>query len=199
MNTRQQTKMPREVQGTALIISMLLLVGIAVLGFAAMNSSTLQERIAGNERDRTTAFNAAESALRNAEDYLRKVAVLPVFDQSLNLGHYRAGQLPDMATAVATGAGNSTIKFDVTTESVWGTSEAITFMQTKGIVFGSSSVASLPAIPEVTTQPRYIIEEMLPANNRPLNYRITAAGWGRAGAVVVLQSYYTPPQATAGL
>jgi type IV pilus assembly protein PilX len=197
MKTRQLQSIKTTQHGTALIISMLLLIAIAVIGFAAIGNSTLQERIAGNERDRTTAFNAAESALRNAEDYLRKASPAPVFGDGSSTSNFRMNTLPDMASAVASGGANTGVQFDVSTEKVWSTSEALTFMLQKGVVFGSKSEAPQPAIPDVSIQPRFFFEEVPRGANRPYTYRITAVGWGRSEAVVVLQSYYTPPQATA--
>jgi Tfp pilus assembly protein PilX len=191
-------------RGSALIISMLLLVAIAIIGFAAINSSTLQERVAGNQRERTSAFDAAESALRNAGVYLNntKVSPLPVFTAPPNAnapsatpftkGHYRMGSLPDFAAAVPSTRLTPGAKFDSTNEAVWASPEAIAFMLQNGVEFGTAATATLPPLPDVPNQPRYVIEEMTAAGERRRSYRITAVGWGRAGAVVVLQTYYTP-------
>jgi type IV pilus assembly protein PilX len=185
-------------RGSALIITMLLLVAMATIGFAAMNSSNLQERIAGNERDRGIAFSAAESALRNAEDYLRSLPVLPVFDPTVTPGHYRMNQIAALTAAIpsaGTLAPNATV--DVISEEVWASDAAIGFMKTTGIVYGS--LKSAPAIEDLTAaqQPRVIFEEMPASAPYPTTIRITAVGWGNNGGIVVLQSYYTPPQFTA--
>ena len=42
----------------------------------------MQERMAGNTRDYNLGFQAAEAALRVAENYLRTTAVLPEFDDT---------------------------------------------------------------------------------------------------------------------
>lgn len=58
----------RDQQGIALIVVLVLLVVTAILGVAIMRSSAMQERMAANLRDRSVAFQAAEGALRFAQD-----------------------------------------------------------------------------------------------------------------------------------
>jgi type IV pilus assembly protein PilX len=54
-------------QGAALITSLIILLVLTMLGVSAMNSSSLQELMAGNMRDQNLSFQAAEAALRDAE------------------------------------------------------------------------------------------------------------------------------------
>ncbi|MCW7755245.1 PilX N-terminal domain-containing pilus assembly protein [Desulfobotulus sp. H1] len=54
-------------KGIILITSLVLLVILTLIGIAAMQSTTLQERMAGNMEQRDRAFQAAESGLRAAE------------------------------------------------------------------------------------------------------------------------------------
>lgn len=54
-------------RGISLFMVMMFLVILSILGVTAIQSSTFSARIAGNEADRTLAFQAAESALRDAE------------------------------------------------------------------------------------------------------------------------------------
>jgi len=68
-------------RGSALIISLIFLLLLTIIGVAAMQSATLQERMAGNTRDRNLAFQSAEGALRGAEDVLG-AATLPTFNNS---------------------------------------------------------------------------------------------------------------------
>ncbi len=56
--------------GAALIVSLLMLLVLTMLGVSAMQSTVLEEKMAGNYRNRNLAFNAAETALRDAEQYL---------------------------------------------------------------------------------------------------------------------------------
>lgn len=57
-------------QGIALVVVLILLVVTAILGLAIMRSSAMQERMAANLRDRSLAFQAAEGALRFAQDQI---------------------------------------------------------------------------------------------------------------------------------
>jgi type IV pilus assembly protein PilX len=64
---------PSKQHGTALIIAMLFLVILGMLGATTLTSTTLEERMAGNTRDRDIAMAAAEAALRDAERDLKNV------------------------------------------------------------------------------------------------------------------------------
>ncbi|MBJ7574796.1 pilus assembly protein [Luteimonas sp. MC1828] len=58
----------RRQAGVSLVIVLVLLVATSVLGIAVLRSSAMQERMSANLRDRSLAFQAAESALRYAQD-----------------------------------------------------------------------------------------------------------------------------------
>lgn len=58
---------PCHQRGVALIISLILLVITTLLGLAAIRSITQEERMAGQSYSRSLAFQATESALRQAE------------------------------------------------------------------------------------------------------------------------------------
>ena len=67
-------------RGATLIISMIFLLILSIIGLAGMDVTGLEERMAGNMRDRNIAFQAAEAALRDGENYLESIVVLPTFD-----------------------------------------------------------------------------------------------------------------------
>lgn len=83
--------------GSALIISLVILVVMTLIGITAMGSSTLQERMAGNSRDTALAFQAAEAALRDGEMYYENtvVSIGAAFDGS-NAGLYPQGSIPNV-------------------------------------------------------------------------------------------------------
>lgn len=72
--------------GAALVVCLIFLLLMTLLSTSTMRSATMQERMAGNTRDYNLGFQAAEAALREAEDYLRTTTVLPDFDDTG--GHY---------------------------------------------------------------------------------------------------------------
>ncbi len=53
--------------GSALAVALVFTLLMTIIGVAAMQTATLQERMAGNLRDRNLAFQAAEAALREGE------------------------------------------------------------------------------------------------------------------------------------
>ncbi|WP_200881859.1 pilus assembly PilX family protein [Nitrincola sp. A-D6] len=57
--------------GSALIVSLLFLLILTILGVAGIQTTSMQERMSGNMRDRNMAFQAAEGALRGGEEYVR--------------------------------------------------------------------------------------------------------------------------------
>lgn len=65
----------RQQQGVALIVVLLLLLVMTLLGLASLRSTLLQERMGAALFDRSIAFQAAESALREAEIFVAGQAV----------------------------------------------------------------------------------------------------------------------------
>jgi len=63
--------------GSVLIISLMLLLMLTIIGVTAMNNVTLEERMAGNLLDANLAFQAAESALRDGENWLSPLPTSP--------------------------------------------------------------------------------------------------------------------------
>lgn len=55
-------------RGFSLIVVLILLIVMSILGIAVLRSSAMQERMSANMRDRSLAMQAAESALRFAQD-----------------------------------------------------------------------------------------------------------------------------------
>ena len=66
---------PARERGASLVVALIFLVIMAMLGVTLANVTTLEERMAGNTRDRDLALQAAEAALRDAEARLAN----PVF------------------------------------------------------------------------------------------------------------------------
>lgn len=62
---------PRRMQGAALVVAMIMLLLIAIIGFGAMQTTTMEEKMSGNLRDDNLAFQAAEAGLRDREEWLR--------------------------------------------------------------------------------------------------------------------------------
>ncbi|MDG9922193.1 MULTISPECIES: PilX N-terminal domain-containing pilus assembly protein [unclassified Pseudomonas] len=56
--------------GSALIICMVFLLLLTILGISSMQSSTMQEKMVGNAVEENRAFQMAEGALREGEQYV---------------------------------------------------------------------------------------------------------------------------------
>lgn len=60
-------------RGVALFVSLVFLLVLTIIGVSAVQTTTLETRMARNEHDRLLAFQAAESALRDAETVLQGI------------------------------------------------------------------------------------------------------------------------------
>ena len=74
-------------KGAVLIVSLILLVIMTFIGLAGMEMTGLEEKMAGNMRDRNMAFQAAEASLLEAEAFL--AAQDPVFNNANGLYQLR--------------------------------------------------------------------------------------------------------------
>ena len=79
MSTPSTNRSTGRERGAVLIVALVFLVIMTVLGVTAMRTTTLQERMAGNVRDSNLAFQSAEAALREGEQFLQQ-ATLPQFN-----------------------------------------------------------------------------------------------------------------------
>ena len=162
--------------GIALIMSLIFLVLLTLLVVSAMKGSVLQERMAGNTRDRMLAFQAAEAALRTGDGSLGN-AGLP----SGSGIYYAINSSPAAA---------------YTTSTQW-----ITYPWSS-----SAAMLPAGSIGGVTAQPQYVIERLTTSSPnggsvqhsisfKPSNgagyYRITSRGVGATvDSVVILQEFY---------
>ena len=94
-------------RGAALIIGLIFLVLLTLIGVTAMQSTTMEEKMAGNMRERDRAFQGAESALRSAE--LAVMGQSPwAFTASCANGLCALGSAPDWSTYAWNGSQDMT-------------------------------------------------------------------------------------------
>lgn len=67
MSVLRTVNRPCHQRGAALVVGLIMLLLLTLIGVAGMKDTLLQEKMAGNARDREIALQAAESALRAAE------------------------------------------------------------------------------------------------------------------------------------
>ena len=79
------TNAPQE--GFVLIVGLVILGLLTMLALSAMRDTTMQEKMAGASRDSGLAFQAAESALRDAENCITGATANCAFDAAANDSH----------------------------------------------------------------------------------------------------------------
>lgn len=78
---REMTMPLQRQRGAAMVIALIMLLVLTVLGTATARMTLLEERMTGNTQDNRVAFQAAEAALREGEDFLEQ-PVIPDFTGS---------------------------------------------------------------------------------------------------------------------
>lgn len=173
-------KLKRTEVGAALVMALVFLLVLTLLGISSLNTSALQEKMAGNVQDRNYAFQAAESALITGENLI--------------------GSSISINTVVADSS--------ITTDGLHKPSTTSTPVWDEGtpIWTTSTDVRTLSGIlTKVASAPKFIIEDVgqiedvggslkLPTNYKSAGknlFRITSRGTGGTNAaVVIVQSTY---------
>ena len=166
-------------RGVALFISLVLLLVLTIIGISSVQTTSLEVRMTRNQYDATLAFQAAESALRDAEAQLDAIVSTAGFTETGNAGLYIVSEVGETENWQGS--------------NVWN---------------GSNSLIAANAIDGVYEQPRYIIEHVASVlretnayqlddpyaaggSDRVEMFRITARGvGGSVNARVLLQSTY---------
>ncbi len=200
--------------GAALVMGLIILVLVTLLGVTAIRTTSLEERMAGQNRDAGLALQAAEAALRQAERYLNGAVIGPFTNKMPSPTGLYSPRIPGDAGFTDPYADDDTNDSCTTANAVckpWW--EVLKWTIADSLVY-TGTVAG------VDEAPRYIIENVsgkvvcekgsCTYNYTPVGgslkfgtvtesgiYRITARGVGGqtddAGnpvTVVMLQSYY---------
>lgn len=69
-------------QGAVLFVALIMLLLLTILGVSSMKGTLMEEKMSGNLRDHNIAFEAAESALRDAEATLSGVVSVTAFNNA---------------------------------------------------------------------------------------------------------------------
>jgi len=186
LNRNQKSKIETPIRhegGFALAMTLIMLLVLTILGVTAMNMSSLQQKMAGNMQESQVAFQAAESAVREAEAWLlARPAPAPLLAP------------PTVCTTPTTvctlGVGDT---IESQNEAWWDTNSR---------EFGAAG-GTPDLVKAGSKDPRYVIEyiETHPYSlNQDPNvtyprgryyYRISAQGWGNApSAKALLQTTY---------
>lgn len=180
-------------QGAALVLGLIMLLVVTLLGVAGMRDTLLQEKMAGNMRDREVALQAAEAALRTGELVLQQ-ASLPDFNG--------ANGLFAMQERKISGVPVSEQKFwlewkwdDSKSKKFTGYSTGDVFQEPRYVVEKLSTDMSAHAYPKQGGASGGSLVQALDLNSEDFipkqDFRITAMGWGGSeDARVIVQSTY---------
>ncbi len=84
----------RQQRGAVLIVSLIMLLVMTLLGVSSMKGSAMEEKMTRNLHDKNLAFQAAEAALRAAEQHIQDtVNGTNTFDNNGSDGHYNRTDL----------------------------------------------------------------------------------------------------------
>ncbi len=188
-------------QGIALVVALLFLVVLSMLALTAIRTNIIEEKLAGNSRDWTLAFEAAEAALREGE-------------KDVQSGTRFIGETGFDTNCITSTSGLCRPQEDGT--AIWQDLEQA---GNTGWLYGANVGPSIAygtyaspntSIASVSKQPRYIIEVLTEKGSSLVQkgygsqgnhyvYRITARGFGASVdasgnpiARVTLQSTYKP-------
>ncbi len=125
--------------GAVLIVSLIILLLLTLLGVTSIRTTTMEEKMAGNMRNRDLAFQAAESALREAETAIRNMINTANFYGGSN----GAGRVNGYYSAFNPTTNTPDIKAIITSPSTWT---------------DNSKSIEANAVPGVASAPRYIIQ-----------------------------------------
>ena len=199
---KQHFNLAKQQQGSALIISLIILVLMLIIGTTGMQSTILEEKMAGNSRDLNNAFQAAESGLLDAEQHIED------FVEGRNFRDTAGALLPFSADC---GASTTGISADDGLCAIAGAGTPQWLQAAAWKSYGSQTgMSNLP--PAGRQQPNFIIESLSAGGPPPPGeslatgkspqpkleyYRATTQGFGIAEddanqplARVMLQSIY---------
>lgn len=195
---------PRRERGAILIITLMFLVLLTIVGVASISSSTLEEKMAGNMREQANAFQAAESALRDAEIDL-ETGIGGAGNRDAQLGIVASVGPPIVnayfdtvcSAAFTNGvcrqpaAPAGTFQVEIVTAAGWNWID-----NDKTVVYGRYTGAA--QLTGLFRQPRYVIEYLAEKDvaGVPItrHFRISARGWGaNENTTVTLQTVYKMP------
>ena len=162
----------RQQYGISLVIVLIFLVILSGLAIVAIQGSGLSSRIAANEADRTLAFQAAEAALRDAENDISNViadGVTPCSSATpvCRVDPIYRGNGFDTTCPLGRCTPN-------TASPVWETAANWDTASVTSVVYGTYTGAT--ALPVVNRQPRYMLEYFKQGDFAV--YRVTAVGFG---------------------
>lgn len=126
----------RREDGLVLAVVLVLLLVLSIIALVASQSTALQERMAGNQRDRDIAFQSAEYTLRLVQANLLSAQWTNFLQDSGGLYTYDPN--------------NTLFTTPLYQQSIWGTGSVLTV----------GAAGTGPTLPGVGQQPEFLVEKM---------------------------------------
>jgi type IV pilus assembly protein PilX len=191
MNRRHLPLRTQRQHGVALITGLIFLVVLTLLAITTSRMASLEERMSGNMRDRSLAMQAAEMALRDAEQDIRVVAGVANRAPAISgITGFNTACTNGLCYNGPNGNSNGT---DWNVTPVW---TLVSMTAAPSVAYSGFTNATAPIL-GLSAQPRYLIEGMRKrlSNSGPLldHYRITVRAQGaNPNTVVWLQEVFRP-------
>jgi type IV pilus assembly protein PilX len=168
---------PDNQRGWVLVVGLVILVMLTILSMALMKTTRLEEKMAGATRDMNLSFQAAETALRGAENFIESQTDESIFETTANGIYSQAGdEHPDDLFTVVWDDTNSKAMFADEDEALQGVTLSPRYMIKKLKKMGGSNLT---------------ITGYGEDNATPTIFRITVRGTGGTNnRATLLRSHY---------
>jgi type IV pilus assembly protein PilX len=150
-------------RGAVLITGLLILAVMTVLGVSSMRGTVLEERMAGNLKEQTASFQAAEAGIQAALTAIEKKPLPPVANA------WGAGSLGEACRVVDRDADTACLRLGVVLSNWKGTAAPTAGVRISG--YGASDLGGL----STAQQPRILVESRYSA---PADFEAMAQGRG---------------------
>jgi type IV pilus assembly protein PilX len=171
-------------RGAVLAVSLIFLLILTLLGISSMKSTLLEEKMAGNMRDQSVAFQSAEAALRLGEGWIASLSTRPdisaVGTTQPVIWDYNAA---DPVTS------NNILWWDEPTRNkTWWDSNGVVISGTDAFIgVNSQAVYAMELMPPHTPS----LEAGVDTEDAEYFLRVTARGTGGTdNAIILLQTHY---------
>lgn len=188
---------PHSQRGVALVVALLILLVLSLLAVASVDKVRISERIAGNQRDMNSAFQAAEAALLEGERWVENppggIVLIPPVPVTNCVGGACATAVWD---TVRNGNANDSLLWESGAQEAWRDIDWAAKGRQHSVDGGGAGIdgANMPGL---AANPRYFIEYLgitgagTVADPTIFYFRITARAVGvTPNSVVILQSIF---------
>jgi type IV pilus assembly protein PilX len=167
-------------RGGTLVVVLLLLLVTMIMALGSLRTANLEERMAGNTRDRQVAFQLAEAALRDAE---------------LTIAADTDGPFRPLRPNLFTSACTAGLCRSTPDAALWPSFTQADWASTKTWAYGASTGAAVPAgaaaLPRFAIEYQGTLQPIEPGKPCVALFLLTARAGGANGTTdVVLQSVY---------